>query len=195
MRNLAAAFTVLCACGGASAPSETPTSASASSSAAPTAEASAAPSADDASPQSIGTRHKKVGSGWFLSGGGKDAYDAIYEPDTKLVVMRPNTDPHGRWATLMKNVSTAPYIGKKIRVRIGVKSSGVTHGEVWARTAAPHAAEDAPSTTVPLDPTSEMKDYDVTIDVKDGTRVVEYGVSIAGPGELRLGRDAIDVVQ
>ena len=109
--------------------------------------------------------------------------------------MKPNADAHGRWVTLMKNVSAAPYIGKKIRVRIGVKSTGVTgRGEVWARTSAPHQPEDAPSTTTKIDATSEMKTYEVILDVKDGARVVEYGVSIAGPGEVRVGQDAIDAL-
>jgi hypothetical protein len=95
----------------------------------------------------------------------------------------------------MKNVSAAPYVGKKIRVRLGVKTTGVTgRGEVWARAAQPHSPEDAPSTKTKLDATSEMKTYEVVIDVKDGTRVIEYGASVAGDGELRVGRDAIDIV-
>ena len=37
---------------------------------------------------------------------------------------------------------------------------------------------------VPLDHNAEMKPYEVTIDVKDNARVVEYGASIAGDGEF-----------
>ena len=186
---------LIAACGGASATTTTTTpTATASASTEPAA--STAATADDTSPQSIGSRHKKVGSGWFLSGGGKDSYDAVYEPGANpVVVMKSHEDPHGRWVTLMKNVSSAPYIGKKIRIRVGVKSTGVTgRGEVWARSAAPHASEDAPSTTTKLDATSEMKTYEVVIDVKDDARVVEYGVSVAGPGEIRVGKDAIDIL-
>jgi hypothetical protein len=183
------------ACGGNSMSSQQATAPTqtAVASAAP-AESSAAP--QDNSPTPIGTKHKKVGNGWFLSGGGKDFYDAIYEPGAEpVVVVKQTQDPHGRWVTLMKNVSAAPYVGKKIRVRIGVKTTGATgRAEVWARAAAPHAAEDAPSTTTKLDPSSEMKTYEVTIDVKDGTRVVEYGASLAGDGELRVGKDSIDVL-
>ncbi len=192
-----ASFLVLAiACGGGSSSSQ-PTSAptqTAAASAAPTDSAPAAP--QDNSPTSIGTKHKKVGSGWFLSGGGKDFYDAIYEPGAEpVVVVKQTSDPHGRWVTLMKNVSAAPYIGKKIRVRLGVKTTGATgRAEVWARAAAPHSPEDAPSTTTKLEPNAEMKTYEVTIDVKDGTRVIEYGASLAGDGELRVGRDAIDVL-
>ncbi len=190
---------LMAACGGESTntTATTPTaSASTTASAEPALSASASTSPDDSSPQSIGTRHKKVGSGWFLSGSGKDFYDAIYEPGASpVVVMKPSRDPAGRWVTLMKNVSAAPYIGKKIRVRIGVKSTGVTgRGEVWARTSAPHQPEDAPSTTTKIDASSEMKNYEVTIDVKDGSRVIEYGVSVAGPGEVRVGVDAIDAL-
>jgi hypothetical protein len=184
-----------CACGGGATnePTTTPT-ATASATAAPIASAAPTATADD-SPQSTGTRHKKVGNGWFLSGGGKDSYEAIYEPDTKVVVMKPTSDPHGQWATLMKNVAAAPYAGKKIRVRLFVKGNGVTgRGEVWARASAPHSPEDAPSTTTPIAATGEMKEYAVTIDVKDNARIVEYGASIAGPGELRVGADAIDVL-
>ena len=39
-----------------------------------------------------------------------------------------------------------------------------------------------------------MKSYEVTLDVKSDARVVEYGASIAGDGELRVGRDSIDVL-
>ena len=111
------------------------------------------------SPQSIGNRHKKVGSGWFVSGGGKEFYDAIYEPGAEpIVVLKQNgTSPGGRWVTLMKNVGAAPYAGKKIRIRVGVKTTGMssnmTRAELWARSAGPHQAEDAPSTKMALDPT------------------------------------------
>ena len=183
----------LLACGGAkSEPASTPA-------ATPTATATAAATATqsastDTSPVSTGNKHKKVGNGWFLSGSGKSFYDAIYEPGAKpVVVMKPNADSGGRWATLMKNVAAAPYAGKKVRVRLEVKSTGVTgRGDVWARAAAPHNAQDAPSTTVPLAPTSEMKTYEVTVTVPDNARVIEYGVSLAGPGEVRVGNDAID---
>jgi hypothetical protein len=190
---------LLAACGGGAASSgPTATSATAASpsdtaAAAPTDTATAAP---DDSPPSIGNRHKKVGNGWFLSGSGKSYYDAIYEPGAQPVVyVKQTSDAAGRWMTLMKNVAAAPYSGKKIRVRIGVKTAGVTgRGEVWARAAAPRSPEDAPATSTPLTPTSGMKTYEVTIDVKDNARVIEYGVSLAGPGEFRVGQDAIDVV-
>ncbi len=193
-----ASFLVLAiACGGGSSSSQ-PTSAptqTAAASAAP-ADSSAAPTPQDNSPTPIGSKHKKVGNGWFLSGGGKDFYDAIYEPGAEpVVVVKQTSDPHGRWVTLMKNVSAAPYVGKKIRVRLGVKTTGATgRAEVWARASAPHTPEDAPSTTTKLDPNAEMKTYEVTIDVKDGTRVIEYGASLAGDGELRVGKDSIDVL-
>jgi hypothetical protein len=164
-------------------------------SAAPTV-ASSAPATDDTSPPSIGTRHKKFGNGWFLSGNGKEFYEAIYEPGAEpRVVLKALSDAHGRWVTLMKNVSSGPYAGKKIRVRLGVKTAGLTgRGEMWARAQAPHSPEDAPSTSTKLDAASEMKTYEVTIDVPDNARVVEYGVGIAGDGEAWVGKDAIDVV-
>jgi len=186
---------LVAACGGSGGQPVTgaPTATASAVAVAPSASASAAP--EDTSPQSIGSRHKKVGNGWFLSGNGKGFYDAIYEPGADpLVVVKPQGDAHGRWVTLMKNVSAAPYGGKKIRVRIAVKSAGVTHGEVWARAAAPHSPEDAPSTTTKLDPTSEMKTYEMTIDVIDSARVVDYGVSLAGDGQVWVGKDAIDVM-
>jgi hypothetical protein len=185
---------VLVGCGGGqqATTTTTPTQSATVASAAPTE--SAAP-VDD-SPVSIGNRHKKVGNGWFLSGNGKEFYEAIYEPGAEpRVVLKQTSNPNGRWATLMKNVSAAPYVGKKIRVRLNVKSAGVTgRGEVWGRAAAPHSPEDAPSITTKVDPTSEMKSYEVVIDVKDGVRVVEYGVSLAGDGQVWVGHDAIDVL-
>jgi hypothetical protein len=189
---------LVAACGGGNASSSQTTSAptqTAAASAAP-ADSSTAAAPQDNSPTPIGSKHKKFGNGWFISGGGKDFYDAIYEPGAEpVVVLKQTSDPHGRWVTLMKNVSAAPYVGKKIRIRVGVKTTGATgRAELWARAAAPHSPEDAPSTTTKLDPSSEMKTYEVTIDVKDGTRVIEYGASLAGDGELRVGRDAIDVL-
>ena len=183
----------LAACGGAST-TATPTATSTATAAATApATATATATADD-SPPSIGTRHDKVGNGWFISGGGKDFYEAIYEPGAEpRVVLKPRSDAGGRWVTLMKNVGAAPYIGQKIRIRVGVKSQGVTgKGELWARTARPHTPQDAPSTTTKIDATSEMKPYEVTIDVPDGARVIEYGVSLAGDGQVWVGRDAIN---
>jgi hypothetical protein len=197
-RALLLSCVVACGGGEASTKPVAPT-ASASSSSTPVAADSQTAAPQDDSPQSIGNRHKKVGSGWFLSGGGKEFYDAIYEPGAEpVVVLKQTTNPGGRWVTLMKNVGAAPYAGKKIRIRIGVKTSGMssnmTRAEVWARAAVPHQAEDAPSAKVALDHNADMKTYEVTIDVKDDARVVEYGASIAGDGELRVGRDSIDVL-
>jgi hypothetical protein len=186
---------LLVACGGSSSGTTTTPTASATATATASATDTATATTDD-SPVSIGSRHKKFGSGWFLSGGGKDNYDAIFEPGADpRVVLKQTSDPHGKWVTLMKNVAAAPYAGKKVRIRVSVKSAGVTgKGELWARSAAPHQPEDAPSTTTKLDATAEMKPYDVTIDVKDSARVVEYGVSLAGDGQLWVGHDSIDVV-
>ncbi len=186
------AFLVVAACGGGQA-ATTPT---ATTSSVPPASASVQAVPEDTSPPSIGTRHKKVGNGWFLSGSGKEFYDAIYEPGAEpRVVLKQQSDPRGRWVGLMKNVSSAPYAGKKIRVRLGVKTAGVTgRGEMWARASAPHSPEDAPSTTTKLDAASEMKTYEVTIDVPDNARVVEYGVGLAGDGQIWVGKDAIDIV-
>jgi len=189
-------LSVLLACGGAHTDTAPPTStATATATAAPAPSATA--TAADNEPISTGNKHKKVGNGWFLSGGGKNFYDAIYEPGAHpVVVMKQNSDPGGRWATLMKNVAAVPYAGKKVHVRLQVKTTGVTgRGEVWARSAAPHNAQDAPMTTTPLAPdSSDFKSYEITLDVKDSARVVEYGVSLAGPGEVRVAEDAIDVV-
>ncbi|HEY1958862.1 MAG TPA: hypothetical protein VGH28_24790 [Polyangiaceae bacterium] len=183
----------LTACGGTQTqPATTTPTATATATATPTPTAT-----ESDSPISTGNKHKKVGNGWFLSGGGKNFYDAIYEPGARpVIVMKQSSDPGGRWATLMKNVAAVPYAGKKVRVRLEVKSTGVTgRGEVWARSAAPHNAEDAPMTTTPLTPdTTDLKWYEVTLDVKDNARVVEYGVSLAGPGEVRVGQDAIEVL-
>lgn len=188
------------ACGGGNASTQTATTApTQTQTAAAPSETQTSPPPDN-SPESIGNRHKKVGNGWFISGGGKDFYDAIYEPGAEpVVVLKQNgTNPSGRWVTLMKNVGAAPYAGKKIRIRVGVKTSGMssnmTRAELWARSAVPHQSEDAPSIKVPLDKNAEMKTYEVTIDVKDNSRVIEYGASIAGDGELRVGRDSIDVL-
>ena len=170
-----------------------PATATATATATDTPTATATATATDTSPPSIGNRHTKVGNGWFLSGGGKDAYEAIYEPgNDPRVVVKQQSDPMGRWMTLMKNVAAAPYIG---RVRVSVKTQGVTgRGELWARTARPHSPEDAPSTTTKLPETAEMTPYEVVIDVPDGSRVIEYGVSLAGPGQFWVGRDAIDTL-
>jgi hypothetical protein len=184
---------VVAACGGSG---QVATNATATTSSAPPAASSAQAVPEDTSPPSIGTRHKKVGNGWFLSGSGKEFYEAIYEPGAEpRVVLKQQSDPRGRWVALMKNVSSGPYAGKKIRVRLGVKTAGVTgRGEMWARASAPHSPEDAPSTTTKLDPASEMKTYEVTIDVPENARVVEYGVGLAGDGLLWVGKDTIDVV-
>ncbi len=184
---------VAVACGGASSTTHTTPAATAR---APSAtETASAVTAEDTSPQPIGTRHKKVGSGWFLSGNGKEFYDAIYEPGAEpVIVVKQTSDAHGRWVTLMKNVSAAPYVGKRVRIRVGVKSAGVVHGEAWARAAGPHAPEDTPGEKTPLVATSAMKTYELVVEVKDGMRVVEYGVSLAGEGEVWVGKDAIDVI-
>ena len=200
MTKRALLLSCVIACGGGNASTQTATTTPTQTQTTAPAESQTAAPPQDTSPESIGNRHKKIGNGWFLSGGGKDFYDAIYEPGSEpVIVVKQKAEPSGRWVTLMKNVGAAPYAGKKIRIRVGVKTSnmpihGVARAELWARSASPHQAEDAPSTKVPLDANAEMKTYEVTIDVKDNARVVEYGASIVGDGELRVGRDSIDVL-
>ena len=201
MSDMKRALVISCvlACGGGSTTQATTPTASASGTEVATAAAQTAPPPEN-SPESIGNRHKKIGNGWFLSGAGKEFYDAIYEPGAEpVIVLKQTSEPSSRWVTLMKNVGAAPYAGKKIRIRVGVKTSkmpihGMARAELWARSAVPHQAEDAPSAKVLLDSNAEMKTYEVTIDVKDNARVVEYGASIVGDGELRVGRDTIDVL-
>jgi len=199
---------VLAACGGSNKEAEHAapepsgsTTASTSASASPTASASAAPV--EAQGGVVSKRHHKIGSGWFLAGTAKEGYAAELDDQVRdgtglSVAVRPLGQGQNQYVSLVKNVDATPFVGKKVRVTLRVKTEGLTaRAEAWARAQAPDSPIDGPGLgegKTKLDATADMKSYVVELNVKDGARFVQYGVGIAGPGKFWVGHDQIEVV-
>lgn len=200
------------ACGGSSKEPEHAASTSGSTSATPSANPSTSSSVTTlaalggaATPVESGSgkHHHKIGSGWFLTGTAKDAYaaeldDAVRDGAGLSVAVRPVGETHNSFVSLIKNVDATPYIGKKVRVTLRVKTEGLTaRAEAWARAQAPDSPTDGPGLgegKAKLDATADMKTYTVDLEVKSGARFIQYGVGIAGPGKFWVGHDTIEAL-
>ena len=199
-----ALVTILVACGGSNkepehAAAEPSSSTTSSATSTPSASASAAP----AEAGGAGKHHHKIGSGWFLAGTAKAAYSAELDDQVRdgtglSVAVRPSGETHDQYVSLVKNVDATPFVGKKVRVTLRVKTEGLTaRAEAWARAQAPDSPIDGPGLgegKTKLDATADMKTYVVELTVKDGARFVQYGVGVAGPGKFWVGHDTIEVV-
>jgi len=139
-----------------------------------------------------------------LAGTAKEAYaaeldDQVRDGATLGVAVHPTRDGHSQYVSLTKNVGAEPYVGKKVRVTLRVKTDGLTgRAEVWARAQAPDSPTDGPglgNASAKLDATTaDWKTYTLDLEVKSGARVVQYGVGVAGPGKFWVGHDSIEVV-
>jgi len=138
-----------------------------------------------------------------LAGTAKAAYSAELDDQVRdgtglSVAVRPSGETHDQYVSLVKNVDATPFVGKKVRVTLRVKTEGLTaRAEAWARAQAPDSPIDGPGLgegKTKLDATADMRTYVVELTVKDGARFVQYGVGVAGPGKFWVGHDTIEVV-
>jgi beta-lactamase regulating signal transducer with metallopeptidase domain len=139
--------------------------------------------------------------GWFMAGSKPANYQTGVDKTVTengqtsafLVSSVPVTDGFG---TLMQTIRAADYAGKRVRLRVSVRSQDVADwAGVWMRV-------DKEKTTVAFDNmqnravkgTQPWKPYDVVLDVPDDATGISFGVLLSGSGEVWISDVSFEVV-
>jgi hypothetical protein len=144
--------------------------------------------------------------GWILSGGGAKGGDFCVSADDAAphnghVPARLKKRPRGNsfaYATLMKEVDVAPYVGKRVRVDIDVRTDGAKgRRDVWARVQGKSSPGDGAGlggAWVTLDATADWATHSIVLDVPLNGARLDYGVGLGGSGAAWIDNDSITVV-
>jgi hypothetical protein len=144
--------------------------------------------------------------GWILSGGGAKGGDFCVSPDDAATrsgrtPARLKKRPHGNsfaYGTLMKEVDAAPYLGKRVRVSIDVRTDEAKgRRDIWARVQSKSSPGDGAGlggAWVTLDETSDFATRSIVLDVPLNATRLEYGVGLGGSGAAWLDNDSVTVV-
>lgn len=138
--------------------------------------------------------------GWVLSGGAHDAY--VVTGDTTGGrpgwLLSPIKDTYGHQATSMRQVPAADYLGKRVRIIAEARTRGATHRvDFWARVQAKNSPGDGTGLEgdwqeLPVD--SDWTPRTFVLDVPAGADRIEYGVGVAGPGEVWVDKPKLEIV-
>jgi hypothetical protein len=145
--------------------------------------------------------------GWILSGGGGHRHDYCATLDDANaraghsplhVARRARPRDGSSYATLMKVVDPTPYLGKRVRIEMDVRTQGASgRRDIWSRVQAKSSPGDGAGlggSWETLPETSDWQRRSIVVDVPLNGASLHYGVGIAGPGELWVDNDVITVV-
>lgn len=141
--------------------------------------------------------------GWSLSGGGHDFYDVLLDPTVvreghptvHLVANGPTHEKYGTWA---RGTDASKYVGKHVRFTIQTKTHGTSQrADFWARVQAPDSPGDGFGlgghwTYLPAD--SDWTRREIVLDIPNEASYFNYGVGIAGPGEMWFDAPTMEIV-
>jgi len=130
---------------------------------------------------------------WFVSGGARQAYTIEVDPDAPrdghpTLALAAYRDPKQAYGTMMQTRDPTGYVGHRVRISLYVRTSGATERrDFWARVQAPTSPGDGmglggPMLTLPRD--SDFALYTLELDVPEGGSMLQFGVGLAGPGEI-----------
>ena len=135
--------------------------------------------------------------GWVLSGGAHDLY-AVRRDGTSGWVLEPVRDTFGRYATWMRVADADEYRGKRVRITAPVKTKGATRRvDVWARVQAKDSPGDGRGLGGDWQQLASDSDWatrTLVLDVPAEGAFLEYGVGVAGPGTVSIGKATVEVV-
>jgi len=140
---------------------------------------------------------------WFMSGGGRDVYDAsvdthVKHGDTQALVLAPTTNTAGKYGTFMTAIAAAPFVGKRVRVSAWTRTEGTTRrADFWARVQAENSPGDGPGLggdDQSLGASSDWAKHEIVMDVPQEGSSIQFGVGIAGPGRLWVDDPKLEIV-
>lgn len=141
-------------------------------------------------------------SGWRLSGGGRDVYQVVADPEaardghaTIRLEAIPEREEYGTW---MRSIDASPYRGKRVRLSALTKSSGAAvRVDFWARVQASDSPGDGSGLggrLRRLSPDQDWERKEVVLNVPEAGAYIQYGVGLAGPGRIWMDDAKIEIV-
>ncbi|WKN33529.1 hypothetical protein PZB74_09320 [Porifericola rhodea] len=136
---------------------------------------------------------------WYKNGDKAYAYDFITQNIKKKQVLhlRSNQESVKGWGTIMKNISSKPFKGKKIKFTASVKTEDIKGWVgLWMRVADTktneiYAYENMVSHAIKN--TQDWRDYSIVLDVAPESDIVSYGVLLNEAGKVWMKDTKVEV--
>lgn len=130
--------------------------------------------------------------GWYLAGTRPFDYEApldtkVFHSGTRSCCVRSVVDKASGWTTLMQNMGPAPYLGKRLRMRLWVRTEDVGYVSCWMR------VDGGPQNdTVEFDNmcnrklvgTNDWALQEIVLDIPDESKNIGFGVILSGQGVM-----------
>ncbi len=142
-------------------------------------------------------------AGWTVSGGGRDVYAVALDDDVSHGggppwSLFPIFHTYGKYGTWMRSVDAALYAGKRVRITATTKTDGASQrADVWARVQAPTSPGDGSGLggqQILLPATEDWTRHEIVMDVPPAGKWLQYGIGIAGPGNIWFDPMTLEVV-
>jgi len=136
---------------------------------------------------------------WYKNGDKAYAYDFVTQNIKKKQVLhlRSNQESVKGWGTIMKNISSKPFKGKKIKFTASVKTEDIKGWVgLWMRVADTktneiYAYENMVSHAIKN--TQDWRDYSIVLDVAPESDIVSYGVLLNEAGKVWMKDTKVEV--
>ncbi|MEK6477827.1 hypothetical protein WJR50_09845 [Catalinimonas sp. 4WD22] len=136
---------------------------------------------------------------WYKNGDKAYAYDFITQNIEKKQVLhlRSNQESVKGWGTIMKNISSKPFKGKKVKFTASVKTEDIKGWVgLWMRVADSKTNEIYAYENMirhAIKNTQDWKDYSITLEVDPESDVISYGVLLNEAGKVWMKDTKIEV--
>ncbi|MDE1987178.1 MAG: hypothetical protein KGJ28_11605 [Alphaproteobacteria bacterium] len=139
--------------------------------------------------------------GWWEAGGAPQDYDFGTEhvdgaPSQKSAFIKWIGPKSNSWGTLSQATSAAPYLGKRVRLSVMIKTKDADSAQLWLQMQGPgnkmlgfYNMDDRP-----VKGTTDWKRYDAVLDVPKDTQEIYFGYFLKGKGEAWADNVKIEAV-
>lgn len=127
---------------------------------------------------------------WYKNGDKAYAYDFITQNIEKEEVLhlRSNQESVKGWGTIMQNISSKPFKGRKVKFTASVKTEDIKGWVgLWMRVADSKTNEIYAYENMirhAIKDTQDWKDYSITLEVDPDSDVISYGVLLNEAGKV-----------
>lgn len=141
-------------------------------------------------------------AGWFLAGNRPFDYEAsldteIFHSGTKSCTVRCVVDKAAGWTTLMQNMGPAPYLGKRLRMRLWARTEDVGYISGWMRVDGGPQRETVEFDNMcnrTLKGTNDWTTQEIVLDIPDESKNIGFGVIFSGQGAMWVDDVSFEVV-
>ncbi|MDF9801146.1 hypothetical protein OKW21_006409 [Catalinimonas alkaloidigena] len=136
---------------------------------------------------------------WYKNGDKAYAYDFITQNIEKKQVLhlRSNQESVKGWGTIMKNISSKPFKGRKVKFTASVKTEDIKGWVgLWMRVADSQTNEIYAYENMirhAIKNTQDWKDYSITLEVDPDSDIISYGILLNEAGKVWMKDTKIEV--